>query len=81
MSKKHKKVSTALNYLAKVLILASAITEGVSVSPFASLIGIFIDIASSAAASKAFAVTAGIEKYNSINKKENKEHDEIVLLA
>ena len=81
MSKMHKKVSTALNYLAEVLILASAITEGVSISPFASLIGIFIDNASSAAASKAFAVTAGIEKYNSINKKENKEHDEIVLLA
>ena len=28
-----------------------------------------------------FAITAGIKKYNSINKKNKKKHDEIILLA
>lgn len=62
MSKKHKKVSTALNYLAKVLILASAIAEGVSISPFASLIGISTSNASLAVGIKAFVITAVIKK-------------------
>ena len=40
MSKKHKKVCTALNYVENLLILASVVTECVSVSAFASLVGI-----------------------------------------
>ena len=48
MSKKHKKVCTALNYIEYVLILASAVAIGISISTFASLLGIPIRIMSSA---------------------------------
>ena len=40
ISKKHKKVSTTLNYIENFLISTSAITGCVSVSAFASLVGI-----------------------------------------
>ena len=40
MSKKHKKVSTTLNYIAHLLTLASAVTGFVSISAFGSLVGI-----------------------------------------
>ena len=40
MSTKHKKVFTVLNYIEHLLILASNVTECVSVSIFASLVGI-----------------------------------------
>ena len=48
MSKKHKKVCRALNYIEYFLILASIITRYTSISAFASLIGIPIGIMSSA---------------------------------
>ena len=48
MSKKHKNVCTTLNYIENFLILASTITRCVSISAFASLLGIFIGITSSA---------------------------------
>ena len=44
MSKKHKKICTTLNYIEHFLILASAITGYVSISPFASLIRIPVGI-------------------------------------
>ena len=40
ISTKHKKVSTTLNYIENFLISTSAITGCVSVSAFASLVGI-----------------------------------------
>ena len=40
MSKKHKKVCTILNYIEHFLILASTNTGCVSISAFASLVGI-----------------------------------------
>ena len=40
MSRKHKKVCTALNYIEDFLILASTITGCISISSFASLLGI-----------------------------------------
>ena len=40
ISKKHKKVSTTLNYIENFLISTSTITGCVSVSAFASLVGI-----------------------------------------
>ena len=79
MSKKHKKVCTTLNYIEHFLILASTITGCVSISAFASLIGIPIGITSSAIGLKICAITAEIKKYKSIIKK--KEHDKIVPLA
>ena len=48
MSKKQRKVCSTLNYVEHFLILASAITGRISISVFASLIGIFIRITSSA---------------------------------
>ena len=40
MSKKHKKVCTTLNYIEHFLILGSTIIGCVSISAFASLVGI-----------------------------------------
>ena len=81
MSNKHKTVCTTLNYIEHFLILPSTITGCVSVSAFASLIGIPIGITSSAIGLKICAITAGIKKYNTIIKEKKKKHDKIVLLA
>ena len=81
MSKKHKKVCTALNYIEDFLVLASTITGCASISAFASLVGIPIGITSSAVGLKICAITAGIKKYKSLIGKKKKKHDKIVLLA
>ena len=81
ISRKHKKVCTTLNYIEHFLILASAITGCISISAFASLLGILIGITSSAIGLKICAITAGIKKYNLIIKKKKKRHDRIVFLA
>ena len=47
ISRKHKKVGTTLNYIEHFLILASTITDCVSISAFASLLGIFVRITGS----------------------------------
>ena len=62
ISKKHKKVCATLNYIEYFLILDSAITGCVSISAFASLVGIPIGITSSAIGLKICAITAGIKK-------------------
>ena len=64
-----------------MLILASTVTGCVSVSAFASLVGIPVGITSFAATVKICVVTAGIKKYKSIIKKKRKKHDKIVLLG
>ena len=69
MSKKHKKVSTALNNIKHFLILAYTVTGCISISAFASLTGIPIGSTSSAIGFKICPVTAGIKKYKSIIKK------------
>ena len=79
MSNKHKKIFTTLNYIEYFPILASTVTGCISISAFASLVGIPIGIASSAIGLKICAITAGIKKYKSIIKK--KKHDKIILLA
>ena len=81
MSRKHKKVFATLNYIEHFLILASRITGCISISSFASLLGIPIGITSSATGLKICAITAGIKMYKSIIKKKKKKHDKIVLLA
>ena len=48
MSEKHKKVCTTLDYIKHFLILASTVTRCISISAFASLLGIHIGITSSA---------------------------------
>ena len=47
MSKKHKKVWTTLNYIQHFLILGSTIAGCISISAFASLVGIPIGITNS----------------------------------
>ena len=70
---KHKKVCTSLNYINNFLILASTITECISISDFAFLIGIpSSGITSSGKGLKIFAVAPVIKKYKSINKKRKK---------
>ena len=80
MSKKHKKNCGFLKHL---LNLVSTVTVCLSVSAFASLVGIRIGIKSSATGLESFAITAGIKKYKSIIKKKKKKHDivNVVLLA
>ena len=70
---KHKKVCTSLNYINNFLILASTITECISISDFASLIGIPIGITSSGNRLKIFPITPGIKKYKSIKIGKEKE--------
>ena len=81
MSKKHRKVCSTLNYVEHFLILASAITGRISISAFASLIGIFIRITSSPIELKICAITAEIKKDKLIIKKKKKNRKEIVFLA
>ena len=73
MSKKHKKFYRVLNYIEHLRILISAVTGCVSISSFPSLIGIPIEIMSSAKGSKSGVITAEIKKYQSIIKKKEKE--------
>ena len=58
-----------MNYAKYLLILASAVTKSFSIYAFASLIGILVDIASSAVEIKIFAITAVIKKCKSTIKK------------
>ena len=81
MIKKHREICTILNYIEHFLILVSTITGCVSISAFASLIGIPIGITSSAIGLKICAITAGIKKYKSMINKKKKKHDKMVSLA
>ena len=59
MSKRHKNVCTTLNYVKHFLIVASTITGCVLISVFVFLLGIPIEITSSAIGLKICAITAG----------------------
>ena len=71
MSRKHKKVCTTLNYMEHCLILAPAITGCISISAFASLLGIPTEIASCAVGVNTCSTAAGIKKYKSVIKKKS----------
>ena len=81
MSEKHKKVCTTLNYIEHFIILVFTITGCISISAFASLVGITIGITSSAIGLKICAITLAIRKYKSIIKKMKTKHVKVVLLA
>ena len=81
MSKKHKKSCKVFNYIDHLLIVISTITECVSISAFASLVGILIGVTSSATGLKVCAINSGIKKYKSMIKKKKKKYDKIGLLA
>ena len=69
------------NYIEHFFILASAVAGCISISDFASLVGILLGITSSAIGLKICVITAAIEMYKSIIKKKKAKHDKIVLLA
>ena len=69
MTKKQKKVCTILNYIDHFFVLASAGTGCISVSDFASLLDIPIEITNYAIGLKICTITAGIKNYKSISKK------------
>ena len=75
------KVCTTLNFIEHIFILASTITRCLSISAFTSIVGIPLEITSSAIGSKICAITAGIKEYKSIIKKKKRKHNKIVLLA
>ena len=81
MSKKHKKVCRVLIYIEHLLILISTVTGCVSISAFASLVGISVRITSSAIGLKICVITAGFKKYKSIIRKKKKKYDKILLLV
>ena len=81
MRREHKKVCITLNYIERFLILGSSISGCVSISAFASLIGIRIGIMSPAIELKVWAISVGIKKNKLVIKKKKKRHDEIALLT
>ena len=70
-----------MNYIDHSFILIFTITGCVSISAFASLVGIPIGIASSIIGLKICVINAGIKKYKSVIKKKRQKHDKILLLA
>ena len=81
MSREHKRVCTILDYIESFLILVSTITECISISAFAYLLGIPIGITSFTTGLKNCAIAAGIKKYKSIIKKQKNKHNKTILLA
>ena len=83
MSEKYKKTCKCLNYVEHLLILASTVTDcvSISISAFASLVDIPVGITSSAVVIGICAIAAEIKKYKSIIKKKKKKHDKLVLLG
>ena len=76
----HIKVSRVLNQFDHFLIFGSAFSVCFSISAFASLAGISIEIMSPAVELKICAITARI-KHVSIIKKKRKKRDKIVFLT
>ena len=64
----------ALNYIEYFLILTSAVTGFISISAFASLLGIPLGIMSSAIGFKIYAITARVKKYKAIIKKKKRKN-------
>ena len=81
MNRKHKNVCTTLNYNKHFLILVSTVTGSISISAFASLLGIPKGIKSSAIGLNICAIDVGIKKHKSIIKKKKKKNHKTILLA
>ena len=81
MSKKPKKFYRVLKYIEHFLIFISTVTGFVSISAFASLVGISIGITSSAIRLKICVITVGIKRYKSIIKIKKNKHEIILFLA
>ena len=61
MIKKHKTACTALNYIEQLLILIYVAARSVSISAYASLIGIPLGIVSSTLGLKIYSITAEVK--------------------
>ena len=61
-----------MNNIEQLLNLSSTFIDCVSISVFASLVGISVGIASCAVGLKVWVITTGIKKYNLIIKKKRK---------
>ena len=70
-----------MNYIDHLFIVISTITGCVSITTFASLVGIPVGIASFVIGLKIYVLTAGIKKYSSIIKKNKKKDSKTVLLV
>ena len=71
MSEKQKKVCRDFNYFGNFLVFVSAASGCVSVSAFASLVGVSVGISSSTVEIKICAITAGITR-DQFSKKRGK---------
>ena len=81
MSKKLSKYIAAFDYIDKALIVLSAISGGVSLIPFASVMGILTGIGNASFA-LVFSLTTGIiKKVLKIARNIKKKHNKIVMLA
>ena len=80
MSKKHKNVYRVLSYIELLLILISTVTWYISIADVASLVDIYIGIASYAKQLKLCVIFAGIIKYRTIIMKKKRKHDKILSL-
>ena len=63
INKRHKKVFKSLSYIEYFLILASTISGCILISAFVSLLGIPVEITSSAIGLKICPIAAGIKRY------------------
>ena len=72
LSKKHRKFCRVLNYIEHSLILSSTITGCVSISDFASLIGILKGSTSYANGLKICVITAAIKKLSQLLRKKRR---------
>ena len=69
VSRKHKTIFTILNYIEHFLILASIITGCISISAFASLLSIPIEITISAIGLQICAIAEGLKIVNELTKR------------
>ena len=74
--------SPSFSIILTLFFLATAVTGGISVFDFASLLGNPVGITTSTIGLNIIcAMLTGIENYKSIIKKKKKKHNRIVLLA
>ena len=81
MSKNLSKYVAAFDYVDKTLILLSAISKGISVTSFASVIGVPAGIACARFSLVFFLATGITKRFLSITRKKQKKHNKIVMLA
>ena len=81
MSKRLNKYVAAFDYIDKILIVLSAMSGGISIISFSSIIGTLLGIAS-ASFSLIFSLTAGIIKKSlKTIRNKRKKHNKIGMLA